>query len=194
MMTYASGTDSAAGARRFILSEVDCPKSCVCRQNRLRSLLQVHLRQLEHERRATFARISHAQRQFQQRFAPKLDRRASVPHVRVDTRSCPDEERVGEHSNQHDNDGETSNCECACCRYGLWTGRNRPADVGLSLGKETPTPTRHLGRSVTLCPVVESRPRRLSDRRTTAARLYDDDATKRFNANTGAIRRSKTSI
>jgi len=186
MMTHDSGTDSATGARRFRLSEVDCPRSCVCRQNRLRSLLQVHLRQLEHERRATFARISHAQRQFQQRFAPKLDRRASVPRVRVDTRSPPDEER----EEQHDNDGERSNCECACCRYGLWTGRNRPADVGLSLGTETATPT-HLSRSVT---VVECRPRRQSDRRTTAARLSDDDATKRFNANTGAIRRSKTSI
>ena len=192
MTTDDSGTGSATGARRFKLSEVDCPKSCVCRQNRLRSLLQVHLRQLEHERRATFARISHAQRQFQQRFAPKFDRRASVPQVRVDTRSCPDEE-VEKHNDEHDNDGQTSNCQCACCRYGLWTGRNRPADVGLSQGTESTTPTR-LSRSVTVCPVVESCHRRVSNRRTTAVRLYDDDATKRFNANTGAIRRSKTSI
>lgn len=167
----------ATSKRRFRLAELECcSKSSLCQQNRLRTLLQVHLRQLERDRRETVARISHDQRQFQQRYAPKLDRQPSVQKVQPAGTSCsPVEESVADHHHR-----QSSNCECSCCRYGLWTGRNRPA-----------TPAAQFSREVTVCPVVEARASRVSDRVITM-RYSDKDSTKRFN--NAAIRRSKTSF
>lgn len=122
-MTTHGGTDRATGQRLPAgrLAELDCSKSTVCQQNRLRALLQVRLNQLERDRQATLARITRDQRQFQQRYVPKLDRSTSVTRHT----SCLHDDRVDKHEDD-DRQGETSKCPCDCCRYGLWkwNGKN----------------------------------------------------------------------
>jgi len=186
MTTHASGIDSATSAPRLAgrssvrLIEVNCPRSTIYQQNRLQTMLQVRLRQLEYERQATLARIAHSQRQLQQRFTAKSDRRR-VAHCERLYNSYLDEQHVSQPEN--DNDVETSKCLCDCCRYGLWTGKIKPA--GALDDTESTTPAR-LSRSVTICPVIKSRG-------TAPVRYYDN---KRFsvNVNAGALRRSKTIV
>jgi len=192
MTTYDSGSNSAtgtpqrpAGRSSVRLVELERPRSCICQQNRLRTVLQLRLRQLEQDRRATLARITHTQRQFQQRLALKPDRRTSVPQQRLGT-SFFDEESVTEREddNDDDDDGETSKCLCDCCRYGLWTGKTKT--INALEDSESITPG-CFSRSDTVCPIVKSRG-------TAGIRCYDkidNDAKKRFNV---AIRRSKTTI
>ena len=183
MTTYDSRTPSATGAQRpagrlgVRLAELDRSKSSVCQQNRLHALLQVRLGQLEHDRRTALARITHAQRQFEHRYANTHDR-ISIPRIRLNT-SCLDDEQ------EHD-DGQTSKCPCDCCRYGLWSGKNRPADV---LQSDRSTIPARFGRPDTVCPVVKPHTSRVIAR--TIGGRYCDDATKRY---TGTIFRSQTTI
>ena len=158
MTTYNKDADSAIGELR-LTEKLEATslhldyrsKLSICQHNRLRTLLQLRLRQLEHDRQIALARITHAKRQFQQRYGCKPDHSTILPRVRRDT-NCLDNAHIDDQP--EDDSDECSKCSCDCCRYGLWRDNSKPANV---LRDVEMTMTARFSRVFTVSPVDKSR-------------------------------------
>jgi len=155
MTTHDSGLST--GARRkatgrpgHTLAKLSCTKSFIYQQNRLRAQHQVHMRYLEQDRQATIVRISQAQQRLQQRGRhDTVQNGGRHPQSNPNTTSFAGH-RVDTGSELDKHDRETSQCQCDCCRYGLWRNKNqhRPTDTRSSQDtNKSMTPARAVTRS-----------------------------------------------
>jgi len=126
-MTTRNLSASLTMPQRFRLSELDRSRSTASQQNRLRAVLEVRLRQLEHDRRTALAGITRAQRKIQQQSVATINR-----SIQAFLRTTDYDRNCLEFENEppdYDDDKKTSTCQCDCCRCGLCTGKNRPTDM-----------------------------------------------------------------
>lgn len=191
-MTTRNLSASLTMPQRFRLSELDRSRSTASQQNRLRAVLEVRLRQLEHDRRTALAGITRAQRKIQQQSVATINRSIQA-FLRLITTGT-----VWSSKTNH--------------QTMTTTKRHRHASATVVAADCVPARTdpqicyrchlRHvvgrLRRSVTVVPVVKSR--FITADRITSVRYYDNDCenttAKPFTVglSLGTVHRSTTTI